>query len=94
MAACTRSSGFAGNIKKTKASKSGMLKDAFALRVHHTPANSICQHPAQKKFFDLVYIDKFRKLEYNTINEQRRSWIGKVYPVGERLCFFIFVRKD
>ena len=50
--------------------------------------------PYTKKFFDLVYIDKFRKLEYNTINEQRRSWIGKVYPVGERLCFFIFVRKD
>ena len=80
MAACMRSSGFAGNIKKAKASKSGMLKDAFALRVHHTPANSICQHPAQKKFLLLVYIDKLVFLEYNTINEQRRSWIGILYP--------------
>ena len=80
MAACTRSSGFAGNIKKAKASKSGMLKDAFALRVHHTPANSICQHPAQKKFLLLVYIDKPPFLEYNTINEQRRSWVGILYP--------------
>ena len=80
MAVCMRSSGFAGNIKKTKASKSGMLKDAFALRVHHTPANSICQHPAQKKFLLLVYIDKLVFLEYNTINEQRRSWIGILYP--------------
>ena len=80
MAACTRSSGFAGNIKQAKASKSGMLKDAFALRVHHTPANSICQHPAQKKFLLLVYIDKPVFLEYNTINEQRRSWIGILYP--------------
>ena len=80
MAACTRSSGFAGNIKQAKASKSGMLKDAFALRVHHTPADPICQHPAQKKFFDLVYIDKCGELEYNTILEQRRSWIGILYP--------------
>ena len=80
MAVCMRSSGFAGNIKKAKASKSGMLKDAFALRVHHTPANSICQHPAQKKFLLLVYIDKLVFLEYNTINEQRRSWIGILYP--------------
>ena len=80
MAACTRSSRFAGNIKKAKASKSGMLKDAFALRVHHTPANSICQHPVQKKFLLLVYIDKLVFLEYNTINEQRRSWIGILYP--------------
>ena len=80
MAVCMRSSGFAGNIKKAKASKSGMLKDAFALRMHHTPANSICQHPAQKKFLLLVYIDKLVFLEYNTINEQRRSWIGILYP--------------
>ena len=80
MAACMKASGFAGNIKKTKASKSGMLKDAFALRVHHTPVNSICQHPAQKKFFDLVHIDKPTFLEYNTIHEQRRSWIGILYP--------------
>ena len=80
MAVCMRSSGFAGNIKKAKASKSGMLKDAFALRVHHTPANSICQHPVQKKFLLLVYIDKLVFLEYNTINEQRRSWIGILYP--------------
>ena len=80
MAVCMRSSGFAGNIKKAKASKSGMLKDAFALRVHHTPANSICQHPAQKKFLLLVYIDKLVLMEYNTINEQRRSWVGILYP--------------
>ena len=80
MAACTRSSGFAGNIKKAKASKSGMLKDAFALRVHHTPSDGICQHPAQKKFLLLVYIDKPPFLEYNTIHEQRRSWIGILYP--------------
>ena len=80
MAACTRSSRFAGNIKKAKASKSGMLKDAFALRVHHTPSDGICQHPAQKKFLLLVYIDKLVFLEYNTINEQRRSWIGILYP--------------
>ncbi len=80
MAACMRSSGFAGKIKKAKASKSGMLKDAFALRVHHTPANSICQHPAQKKFLLLVYIDKPPFLEYNTIHEQRRSWVGILYP--------------
>ena len=80
MAVCMRSSGFAGNIKKAKASKSGMLKDAFALRVHHTPSDSICQHPAQKKFLLLVYIDKLVFLEYNTINEQRRSWIGILYP--------------
>ena len=80
MAACMKASGFARKIKKAKASKSGMLKDAFALRVHHTPANSICQHPAQKKFLLLVYIDKPVFLEYNTINEQRRSWIGILYP--------------
>ena len=80
MAACMRSPGFAGNIKKAKASKSGMLKDAFALRVHHTPSDGICQHPAQKKFFDLVYIDKPPFLEYNTIHEQRRSWVGILYP--------------
>ena len=80
MAEGRETSGFAGNIKKAKASKSGMLKDAFALRVHHTPANSICQHPAQKKFLLLVYIDKLVFLEYNTINEQRRSWIGILYP--------------
>ena len=80
MAEGRETSGFAGNIKKAKASKSGMLKDAFALRVHHTPANSICQHPVQKKFLLLVYIDKLVFLEYNTINEQRRSWIGILYP--------------
>ena len=80
MAACMKASGFARKIKKAKASKSGMLKDAFALRVHHTPANSICQHPAQKKFLLLVYIDKPPFLEYNTIHEQRRSWIGILYP--------------
>ena len=80
MAEGRETSGFAGNIKKAKASKSGMLKDAFALRVHHTPADPICQHPAQKKFLLLVYIDKPVFLEYNTINEQRRSWVGILYP--------------
>ena len=80
MAEGRETSGFAGNIKKAKASKSGMLKDAFALRVHHTPSDGICQHPAQKKFFLLVYIDKCEELEYNTIHEQRRSWIGILYP--------------
>ena len=40
-------------IKKAKASKSLMLKDAFALWMHHTPVNSICQHLAQKSFLTL-----------------------------------------
>ena len=56
-------------------------KDAIAFaRSHCTPPKGICQHPAQKKFLLLVYIDKLVFLEYNTINEQRRSWIGILYP--------------